>query len=98
METTNKRIPQIPDIRKAVLIYYAKNELRTKDIKELFACCGTVATRLKGIALEYIIENDVVRWNADQVNTKAAYESWGLDIKDLERRQKKLEELGVGTC
>ena len=24
--------------------------------------------------------------------------SKALDIKDLERRQKKLEELGVGTC
>lgn len=97
METENKRIPQIPNIKKAIYIYYAKIELATRDIKELFGCCSTSASRLKKIAMGYINEHGVVIWDAGRVNTKAAYEAWGLDIKDLEDRQKKLEKMEAAT-
>lgn len=93
METKNKRIPQISSIKQAIIIYYSKIELATRDIKELFGCCNASASRLKKIAMEYITEHGVVIWDAGRVNTKAAYEAWGLDIKDLEERQKKLERM-----
>lgn len=97
METENKRIPQIPCIKKAIYIYYAKIELATRDIRNLFSCCSTTATRLKNIAMEHITEQKIPIWDAGRVNTKAAYEAWGLDIKDLEERQKKLEKIEVIT-
>jgi len=34
-------------------------------------------------------------WNAQRVNTEIAYEAWGLNITDLERRLKKLKALEV---
>ena len=93
MTTIDRRIPQIPDLKKAIRIYYSVIELTPKDIKNLFDCCGTTATRLKKIAMEYIIENEIVRWNAKAVNTKAAFRAWGLDIDDLEKRYNKLKKL-----
>lgn len=98
METTNKRIPKLKSIKRAIEIFWLNLELRSKEIKELFGCSNNTAKRLKNIAMEYITENGVVIWDKGRVNTKAAFIAWGLDIKDLERRQKKLEELGVTTC
>lgn len=40
-------------------------------------------------------ENDVPQWNALRVNTKTAYEAWGLNIDDLERRYRKLQKLSL---
>lgn len=93
MEIVNKRIPRIKNIKNAIYIYYANLELRSKDIKHLFGCSSGTATRLKDIAMEHITEQKIPIWDAGRVNTKAAYEAWGLDIKDLEERQKKLEKM-----
>ncbi len=49
------------------------------------------------IAMEYIIENEIVRWNAKAVNTQAAFRAWGLDIDDLEKRYNKLKKLEAAT-
>lgn len=38
-------------------------------------------------------ENNIPCWNAQRVNTEAAYLAWGLSIDDLERRYKKLNQL-----
>lgn len=93
----NKRIPRIKSIKKAIYIYYSNLELRSMDIKDLFSCSSGTATRLKNIAMDYIIEQKIPIWDAGRVNTKAAYEAWGLDIKDLEDRQKKLERMEAVT-
>ena len=87
------RIPQVQNIENAILIYYKNIELRSKDIRELFHVSSANAVRLKKIARNYILENSIPIWNANMVNTKAAYTAWGLDIKELEYRYKKLKEL-----
>lgn len=89
----DKRIPQIKDIRSAIVMYYSKIELRSSDIKDLFDCSGATASKIKKIAREYMREQNTPVWNAGQVNTKAAYEAWGLDIDDLEKRYNKLKKL-----
>lgn len=92
----NVRIPQITDIGKAIELYYARIELSNEDIKALFGAISTGRIlRLKNLAKERMLEEDVPYWNALHVNTKTAYEAWGLDIKDLEIRYAKLRKLGM---
>ncbi len=88
------RIPQVACIDHAIELYYSKIELTGKDISELFG--GIPASRiakLKSKAREVSAKNDRMMWDNRNVNTEDAYEAWGLDIKDLERRAKKLAEI-----
>lgn len=93
----DKRIPQIKNIKDAIVMYYEKIELMPRDIIALFGCAPSTATRLKKAAMEYIIEHNIPRWNACAVNTKAAFEAWGLDIDDLEKRYNKLKKMEATT-
>lgn len=90
----NVRIPQLSSVEKAVQIYYAKTELSNADIKELFGeHSSATINRLKSKVRAKMAEEKVPVWNAQCVNTKKAFEVWGLDISDLEHRLKKLREL-----
>lgn len=90
------RIPQLTDIGKAIELYYARIELSNQDIKDLFGITSsTRIVRLKNLAKERMIKENVPYWNALHVNTKTAYQAWGLDIKDLESRYAKLQKLGL---
>lgn len=85
--------PNIPDIGKALLIYYGKMELATADIIELFGCCRTTATRMKKTAQAIQLEREIPFWDETKVNTECAFEAWGINIADLERRHNKLLKL-----
>lgn len=87
------RIPQITDIETAIQLYYERLELSNADIEILFGkhSSSTVAG-LKAIARDKMRENNVPCWNAQRVNTEAAYLAWGLSIDDLERRYRKLKQ------
>ena len=91
---TRVRIPQIVDLKTAINIYYMHTELSNADIEKLFGkhSSSTIA-KLKKMAQDKMDEKHVMSWNAICVNTEAAYEAWGLDIHDLERRYKKLKQL-----
>ena len=88
------RVPALKDIPNAIRIFYEKNELVNKDIRELFGCCSTTASRLKELAKEKTDEGVPV-WNALAVNTEYAYRAWGIEIGDLERRYQKLRKYGM---
>ena len=90
----NVRIPQITSIDTAIRLFYEKTELTNKDITELFGkhASSTIA-RLKNKARQQMTEDNVPVWNAQRVNTAAAYKAWGLNIEDLEHRRKKLKQL-----
>lgn len=94
-ETTIRvRIPQLKSVESAVRIYYEKSELTNADVKELFDVHSSATiTKLKNLARERMTEENIPIWNAQNVNTKAAYSAWGLQIDDLEFRLKKLIEL-----
>lgn len=85
----------IQDVGVAVRLYYANVELTNSDIQKLFgmSSSSTVASMKKKV-LEVMAERDVPRYNPHAVNTDIAYEVWGLDIADLEKRYKKLQKLG----
>ena len=88
------RIPQIQSLEIAIRIYYEKIELRNADIRELFGSLGSkTICHLKQAAKGKMEENNVPSWDAQAVNTEAAFEAWGLDIADLEKRLNKLKKL-----
>ena len=88
------RIPPITSIDVAIELYYSKRQLFNADIRKLFGNrCGKTVCNLKEEARKIMREKDTPSWNAVAVNTADAYEAWGLEIKDLERRYEKLEKL-----
>lgn len=95
---TRVRIPQITSLETAIELYLKKSELSSEDIKTLFGdICKDRVVKLKRLAREKIAEKGVMVWNPRYVNTAAAYEAWGLDINDLERRYRKLKEFQKGA-
>ena len=87
------RVPSISDLKTAIRIYYENIELGTKEIMELFNCKKSKATLLKKPVREAMAENNILAWNATRVNTQTAYQTWGIDIKDLEERLARLTKL-----
>ena len=84
---------KIKDIGVAVESYYAKTELSTGDIASIFGCARSTAVRMKKKALELQTERGVLTFSARCVDTVCAYDAWGIDITDLERRLDKLYRL-----
>lgn len=91
--TIKIRIPQVTSIELAIRLYYERTELSNSEIKSLFAVGENTVTKLKRKARELMNERETPVWNAQRVNTEVAYEAWGLDIKNLEHRLKKLKAL-----
>lgn len=93
------RVPQIADIKTAHDIYTHHLQLGNKEIKALFG--GHIGyakiSGLKQMAMDAMVKRGVPIWNVTLVNTSVAYEAWGIDIKALESRYKKLKELGEIT-
>lgn len=91
-------IPQIGDLKTAITLYYTKISLSNTDIALLFPGIGNdrICT-LKNLAREKAAEKNKLQWNSLTVLTPEAYEAWGLDIDDLEKRYTKLRKLGVET-
>ncbi len=97
--TKNVRIPSVSSVETAVRLYYEKSELGNADVKKLFGNhSSTTIARLKNLVRERVTAEGIPVWNAVNVPTKTAYEVWGLDIGDLERRLKKLNELKTLTA
>lgn len=87
----------IKDVGKAIEIYYSRTQLDISDMKELFGSVSDgTAVKLRQRARVVMKEKGYPIWNSRQVETTAAFEAWGLDIEDLERRFKKLKALGLG--
>lgn len=78
-------------------LYYENPELGTKEIKQLFPTAGNNAiAKLKKIARDKMAERAIKSFRAHAVNTQVAYEAWGIDVEDAERRITKLKKLGLG--
>lgn len=86
---------RVADVETAVRIYYQYPELSSKEINELFGkeLSSSTLSKYKGMAREIQNERDIYTIGISTVNTEIAYEAWGLDIKNLEKRLKKLREL-----
>lgn len=88
------RIPQLQDIAYAVELYYSRLDLSNADIVRLFGKMGSAkVAQLKRLADDKRREMDMAVWSATRVPTVCAFEAWGLDIADLEKRLRALERL-----
>jgi len=87
-------IPPITSIDNALQIYYNHSELGNKEIKHLFGkrSSATIA-RLKKIVKADMIKCDISSFGRDKINTAMAFDIWGIDVKDLEKRRNKIKEL-----
>lgn len=86
------------DIDTALRIYYTYPEIGNKEIKELFGKIGpNTITKYKKAVQEVQAEREQLTAQSYTVNTELAYEVWGIDVDDLERRRKKLKELGLSA-
>ena len=87
---------QIADIETAIRIYYQYPEINNKQICRLFGTnSSSTASRYKKAVKDEQIERNVKTMCIDAVNTKVAYDVWGIDVSDLEQRLKKLKSLGL---
>ena len=91
-------IPPITSIGNALSVYHHHLELGNDEIKKLFGeRSPTTISKLKKFVKDEMILQKIKSFQANTVNTEIAYQVWGLDISDLERRFKKINELGLSS-
>ena len=88
---------QAIDIEIAVRMYYERISLSCTDRQKLFniKSSATVAKYRREV-IEYFADKDVSPLHRNnKLDTYRAYEAWGLDINDLEKRLQKLRKLNL---
>lgn len=81
----------------AVRYYYEKISLENKDIMAIFnVTSSATATKKKREVVEYFAGTDEnpIHSLTNRLDTWRAFEAWGLDINELEKRLKKLRQYG----
>ena len=87
-------IPQITSIDSALRIYYAHSEIGNKEIKLLFGnLSSSTVARLKRLAKDEMTKRNILSYGMYKISTTIAYEVWGINVTDLEKRRKKLKDL-----
>ena len=90
----NMYIPSITSIDNALKIYYENAEIGNKDIQILFGNRSSATiSRLKKLVKAEMIKRNIPTFSAFKINTVVAFDVWGLDVNDLEKRRKKIKEL-----
>lgn len=84
------------DIAFILQLYYTHAELTNADIKALYGLTSEPAVRrLKKRAQEKMEEAGVSSWNRYTVDTNLAFEAWHIDVKELERKYLKKQQLNL---
>ena len=87
-------IPQITGIDTALKIYYSHSEIGNKEIVSLFGRLSSATTaKLKRAVKEEMIKRNEMSYGLNKIKTCTAFDVWGIDVTDLERRRKKLQAL-----
>lgn len=91
-------VPRIRDIDTALRIYYSYTELDTELLRTLFeGLSSSTLYKLRRRCKEVMADRGVKCFGRSSVNTKIAFEVFGLDPADLEERKRKLQKLGLGN-
>ena len=89
-------IPLIKSVESALSVYYTYPQLKNTEIKEVFGHLSNAKVcQLKELAREKMNELEIPLWNATAVDTNAAYQAWGLNVNDLERRYAKMKKMEI---
>ena len=84
---------KLPDPEKALELYYTKTEINNAEIRELFSCNSTTATRLKRSVQEAMAAKEVRTWLPGNIDVKTAFDVWCIDIDQCEKHLIKLQKL-----
>ena len=87
----------VKDLGTAVRIYYSYPEMSNKEIKELFGrnFSGATLARYKSMIRQRQRELGIKTAVPYSVNTKVAFEVFGIDITEIEKNMAKLQKLGL---
>lgn len=86
-----------PDIKLALKMYHTMTEIGTSEIEKLFDVKETKATNMKKEVKEVMAKKGVKSWIPHSINTKIAFEHWGIDIEEMKKNFKELKRLGIET-
>jgi hypothetical protein len=90
------RVPVIVSVERAVWIYNNCPYMGNNEIEQLFGKMSSQKrVKMKNIVFDEMDERGMTRYNNTTVNTDVAFEVWGLNIADLERRYSKLRKYGM---
>ena len=90
------KVKPITNIDTALRIYYSYPEIGNSQMRELFGSIGnSTAAKYKEAVKQEQAKQNVKTMCLNTVNTRVAYEVWGIDVDDLEKRRKALKRLGL---
>lgn len=93
------KVKPIKGIDAALRIYYSYPEIGNAEIRELFGNLGSsTIAKYKDAVKQEQMERNVKTMCLNTINTRVAYEVWGIDVDDLEKRRKALKRLGLTPC
>ena len=86
---------RVSDVSAALQIYLENFEISNPEIIRIFGptSAATVAKMKKEVKNE-MAKRNILQYTTHGINTKVAYEIWGIDIEDLKKRRKELLRLG----
>lgn len=88
--------PQITNINTALTIFYKYAEIGNKEMNDLFGSRSSATiSRLKKSVRAEMFKRNMPIYTANKINTKIAFSVWGIDVLDLEERQRKIIELSL---
>ncbi|MBQ9709466.1 MAG: hypothetical protein IJV67_02460 [Clostridia bacterium] len=84
----------LENLQEAVELYYGKIELQNADVKKIFGVkSDSKVASLKKKVQQEMQKRGVPAWTPHGINTYIAFEVWGIDVADLEKRLKKLNKI-----
>lgn len=84
---------KLPDPEKAIEMYYTMTEINNAEIRYLFSCNSTTATRLKRSVQDEMSKTGVRTWLPGNIDVKTAFKVWRINVDDMEKRLLKLQKL-----
>lgn len=85
------------NMEKCLKVYYQNQEIGNADIREMFNVSGSKASLMKTEVMKKQAEKGIRFFNSCLINTDFAFEYWGLNVADMERRITKLRKLGFSS-
>lgn len=90
-----RRLP-IKDVDAVLRAYYGTGYIGNKEISRIFGTnSSTTIRRLKRPVEEVEAERDIPKVVPNHLNVKVAFEVWGIDVEELVRNRKKLQQLNL---
>ncbi len=85
------------NMEKCLRVFYENQEIGNADIREMFNVSNSKASLMKTEVMKKQAERGIRFFNPRLINTDFAFEYWGLNVADMERRITKLRKLGFSS-